>query len=499
MKNGTAAFPLGMLTLDRNAAESLGTQLYFALRGAILDGTLRPGLRLPASRILARDIGISRNPVIAAYEQLQAEGYIQGRVGAGSFVSAQLPEHLLQAPGQKAATASSRRPLRLSQRGAAMAALRRSHATGHTAFAPGLPDLAAFPFGTWSRLLARHWRRPTADMLFSADPAGYRPLREAVATYLGAARAVRCHADQIFIVSGSQQAIDLIARLLIDPGDQVWLEEPGYLGTRGALLSAGAKLVPVPIDEDGLDVEAGRRAAPQARLACVCPSHQYPLGVTMSLSRRLALLDWARQAEAFVLEDDYDSEYRYGGRPLTALQGLDTQARVIYVGTMSKVMFPGLRIGYLVLPEDLVDPIRALRMHVDGHPSTLAQAALADFIADGHFASHIRRMRTLYEERQQILLDHAQALAPHLAIDPADAGMHLIATLPEGVDDAAVCDDAQRAGVILGPLSRFYQGHRPRRGLMFGYAGFTAGEIHSGMARLRPILAAHCASPLSRL
>ena len=256
----TTAFPLATLTLDRNAAENLGTQLYFALRGAILNGTLRSGLRLPASRTLARDIGISRNPVIAAYEQLQAEGYIQGRVGAGSFVSAQLPERLLQTPNKTTAASQARRPLRLSRRGAAMAGLRRQYPTGHAAFAPGLPDLKSFPFDLWSRLLARHWRRPANDMLFNTDPAGYGPLREAIAGYLGASRAVRCHADQIFIVSGSQQAIDLVARLLIDPGDQVWLEEPGYLGTRGALLGAGATLVPVPVDNAGIDVAAGLQA-----------------------------------------------------------------------------------------------------------------------------------------------------------------------------------------------------------------------------------------------
>ncbi|MHA1571545.1 MAG: MocR-like pyridoxine biosynthesis transcription factor PdxR [Alphaproteobacteria bacterium] len=487
MVKTTAAFPLATLALDRNAAENLGTQLYFALRGAILNGTLRAGMRLPASRTLARDLAISRNPVITAYEQLQAEGYIQGRVGAGSFVSAQLPERLLQAPSQTIATGRVRRPLRLSRRGAAMAGLRRQYATGLTAFAPGLPDLHTFPFDLWSRLLARHWRRPTSDMLFNADPAGYGPLREAIAGYLGASHAVRCHADQIFIVSGSQQAIDLIARLLIDPGDQVWLEEPGYLGTRGALLGAGATLVPVPVDHNGIDVAAGIRAAPRARLACVCPSHQYPLGVTMSLDRRLALLEWAHRAEAFILEDDYDSEYRYGGRPLTALQGLDTQARVIYVGTMSKVMFPGLRLGYLVLPEDLVDPVKALRAHIDGHPSTLAQAALADFIAGGHFASHIRRMRTLYEERQQVLVDEARPLAPHLTIAPADAGMHLVASLPTGADDTKISQRARAAGVILGPLSRFYQGQNRRQGLMLGYAGFSAGEIRAGVRKLAGI------------
>ncbi len=488
MKTATA-FPLGILALDRNAAENLGTQLYFALRAAILNGTLRSEIRLPATRTLARDIGISRNPVIAAYEQLQAEGYIQGRVGAGSFVSARLPEQLLQAPSRTTAASRVPRPLRLSRRGAAMAGLRRQYPTGNAAFAPGLPDLRAFPFDLWSRLLARHWRRPTTDMLFNADPAGYRPLRQAVADYLGAARAVRCHADQIFIVSGSQQAIDLIARLLIDPGDRVWLEEPGYLGTRGALLGAGATLVPVSVDDDGIDVAAGIRAAPDARLVCVCPSHQYPLGVTMSLDRRLTLLDWAHQAGAFILEDDYDSEYRYGGHPLTALQGLDTQARVIYVGTLSKVMFSGLRIGYLVLPEDLVDPVRALRAHIDGHPSTLAQAALAEFISRGHFAGHIRRMRTLYAERQQILLNAAKSLAGHLTLTPADAGMHLLATLPSGADDAGISERARAAGVFLPPLSRFYQGQNRRQGLMLGYAGFTAHEIQSGVTQLANIFA----------
>ena len=247
----------------------------------------------------------------------------------------------------------------------------------------------------WARLLARRWRRPPTDFLVGVDPRGYPPLREALARYLGAARAVSCHPDQILIVSGAQQALDLVARALIDPGDRVWVEEPGFSGTWSALLAAGANLTPVPVDDDGIDVVEGRRISSDARMICVSPSHQYPLGRTMALRRRLELLDWAQAADAFVLEDDYDSEYRYAGRPLAALQGLDENGRVIYVGSFSKVMFPGLRIGYLGAPEGLIEPLCAIRRLLDSHPSSIEQAALADLITDGYLTSHMADARAL--------------------------------------------------------------------------------------------------------
>ncbi len=484
------AVHLAALSLDPGASAPLYRQLYLSIREAILTGRLVPGQRLPATRSLARDLGLSRNTVVAAFEQLAAEGYVEGRRGAGSFVSATLPEELLNARVAarrgRGIRARRRGP---SRRGIFLAGIRTGTAVRLRAFSPGLPELAAFPFEDWARLLARSWRRPPRDFLVGNDPAGFRPLREALAAYLGAARGVVCTAEQVIIVSGAQQALDLAARVLIDPGDPVWVEEPGYPGMRGALLAAGAALVPVPVDAEGLDVAAGAARAPAARLVSVSPSHQYPLGVTMSLARRLELLAWARSADAFVLEDDYDSEYRYAGRPLAALQGLDDEGRVIYVGTMSKVMFPGLRIGYIVVPDDLVDAFRAVRVLIDTHPSSIAQAALADFIAEGYLSAHIRRMRTLYAERQARLVAAVRRrLDGLIAVAPDAAGMHLVGALPAEADDAAIARRAAAEGVVAAPLSAFYHGPPARRGLLLGYAGLTPREIEDGVERLRRAL-----------
>jgi GntR family transcriptional regulator/MocR family aminotransferase len=486
MAKRTTAAHLAAISLDPSATAPLYRQLYFAIREAILAGRLQPGTRLPSTRTLASDLGLSRNTAVAAYEQLLAEGYLDGRVGAGSYVSNVLPEALLHArrsPTQSS-TECTTKP-KLSRRGAMLANLRSSPGLPARAFSLGLPELAGFPFEDWARLLARRWRRPPRDFLVGVDPSGYRPLREALAHYLGASRAVSCDPDQILIVSGAQQALDLVARALIDPGDSVWVEEPGFSGTWSALLAAGAALTPVPIDDEGIDIEKGRGLAPDARLICVSPSHQYPLGITMSLRRRLELLDWADAADAFVLEDDYDSEYRYAGRPLAAMQGLDEKGRIIYVGSFSKVMFPGLRIGYMVAPKSLIEPFRAIRRLVDSHPSSIAQAALADFISDGYLTSHIRRMRSLYAGRQQILLEAAAtALGDEIQLAPDHAGMHLVGYLPKEADDAALSRRAGTHDVVVPPLSAFYRGTPKRKGLLFGYAGVPDKEIRRATTRL---------------
>ncbi len=339
--------PFPALAIDPAAERPLHRQIYFAVREAILEGRLKPGARLPASRTLARELGVSRNTVMAAFEQLRAEGYIDGRVGAGSFIPQHLPEEVPR-PARRQGPAPAR-PHRISARGIMLMGLRHRGARPR-AFSPGLPELEQFPFRDWARLLARRWRRPQRAFLVGGEPGGYRPLCEAIADYLAMARAVFCRADQVIVTSGAQQALDLAARVLIDPGDPVWMEEPGYPPTSAVLRAAGARVIPVPVDDEGLSVIAGRAAEPTPRLICVSPSHQYPLGVTMSLRRRLELLECARAADGMVIEDDYDSEYRYTGRPLAALQGLDGDGRVIYLGTMSKVMFPGLRLGYMVVP-----------------------------------------------------------------------------------------------------------------------------------------------------
>jgi GntR family transcriptional regulator/MocR family aminotransferase len=406
MPNRATVVTLAGITLDPSAATPLYRQLYEGLRAAILSGRLKAGARLPATRALASDFGVSRNTVMNAYAQLLAEGYVEGEVGSGTYVSRTLPDELLHARSHAIQVHQlTQEGRRLSQRGARLASMQvptPRFPSGVKAFRPGIPALDAFPYELWARLMARRWRRPQRALLGYGDPAGYRPLREAIAAYLGEARAVRCRAEQVIVVAGSQQALDLTARMLLDEGEGAWIEDPGYLGARGALVGAGARLAPIPVDGEGLDVAAGEVSSPAARLVYVTPSHQYPFGVTMSLPRRLALLKWASQAGAWVIEDDYDSEYRYAGRPLAALQGLDSEGRVIYLGTFSKVLFPALRLGYMVVPPDLVDAFMAARALSDRHCPVLDQAALADFIGDGHFARHIRRMRALYAERQAI-------------------------------------------------------------------------------------------------
>ena len=358
--------------------------------------------------------------MVAAYDQLLCEGYLEGRHGSGTYVSRVLPEVRLTArrpPPTRPAPEGGAGPSRLSARGRALAGLWPDHPRGGApprAFTPGIPELGAFPFEVWGRLLGRAWRRPPEALARHGDPAGHRGLREAIARYLCAVRALRCDWTQVIVTSGAQQGLDLAARLLLDPGEAAWIEQPGYLGLRGPLLAAQAQMVPLPVDRDGISVAEGRRRAPAARLAVVTPSHQYPLGVAMSLARRLELLDWAREADAWILEDDYDSEFRYAGRPLAALQGLDADragdlgsgsgnragGRVIYLGTFSKILFPSLRLGYLVVPPELSDPLARVRAALDHHPSAAAQPALAAFFEAGHFAAHVRRRRLLYGARR---------------------------------------------------------------------------------------------------
>jgi GntR family transcriptional regulator / MocR family aminotransferase len=350
-----------------------------------------------------------------------------------------------------------------------------------------VPALDEFPRRLWGRLTARRWRRP--PVLGYGDAAGYAPLREAIAEYVRAGRGARCTAEQIVVVSGSQQGIDLAARVLLDPGDVVWMEDPGYPGARTALSAAGARLIPVPIDEQGMVVERGRALAARARMAYVSPSHQFPLGVTMSASRRLELLRWAGEADAWVLEDDYDSEFRYDARPLGCLQGMDDQGRVVYIGTFSKTMFPALRLGYLVVPEPLIDAFRAGRAAADRHSPTLEQAVLAAFVGEGHFARHVRRMRRLYAERQELLLQSVGAeLGDRLEVARSPAGMHLVAWLGPMVNDEKVSARALEQGVEAAPLSRYAVNRPDRGGLVLGWAAYRPDQIRCAVGKLATAL-----------
>ena len=497
MAKGSSAAPFAAVSLDEASPVPLYRQLYDELRGAILGGRLGPGSRLPSTRDLAADLGVSRNTVTNAFLQLWAEGYLEGKVGSGTYVSRSLPDDLLRARPNAAreaprVPASARVDRGLSRRGELLAAtpatatVRRGRPR---AFRSGVPALDAFPSETWARLEARCWRGAPQSLLGYGDPAGYRPLREAIAGYLGAVRAASCSWEQVVVVSGSQQALDLCARVLLDPGDPAWVEDPCYPAARGALVGSGARLMPVRVDGEGLDVAAGEARAVDARLAYITPSHQYPLGVTMSLARRLALLDWANRSGAWILEDDYDSEYRYSGRPLSSLQGLDDGGRVLYLGTFSKVLSPALRLGYLVVPPDLVDAFAAARALVDRHSPLMEQAVLAEFMTEGHFARHLRRMRLLYAERRDALVEEVErGLAGLIEVGPAEAGLHLVGWLPEGTDDHKASRRAAARGVEAAPLAAYRIEAPQRPGLLLGYAAVDEEEIREGARQLAEAL-----------
>ena len=499
--------PVGKRGGDRDET-TLYRRIYDRIRDLILGGRLAPGTRLPASRALAAELACSRTSVLAAFAQLHSEGYIEGRAGSGTFVSGVLPEQLLNtradrsSPAKQKPKAPAGARQRLSRRGEVLATYARGSRAHPATFIPGVPELRTFPFDVWARLLARTWRRPVSGLPQHGDAAGQRPLREAIADYLRVVRAVRCDWRQVFITTGAQQAVDLAARLLLDPGDAAWIEEPGYPGLRGPLIAAGVRLVPVPVDGGGISVAAGRRVAPRARLAVVTPSHQYPLGIVMSLARRLELLEWARAENAWIVEDDFDSEYRYSGRPLAALQGLDAEmtdgGRVLYVGSFSKVLFPSLRIGYVVLPSVLVKPMLRARAGLDDHPSAIAQPALAAFMREGHFAAHVRRMRTLYAARQAMLVAAARRyLTGLLEVSADEAGLHLVARLTPALagrmDDKQAAARARAAGITAPALSGYFLETPPEtpgvQGLLLGYAAADASEIARAAKKLAMALA----------
>jgi GntR family transcriptional regulator/MocR family aminotransferase len=476
---------ISLVHLNRQSSVPLYRQLCDSLRTAILSGQLEPGVCLPSSRDMAETLEVSRNTVLNAFDLLIAEGYLEPREGSGTYVSTRLSEKPVL-PKRDQPTAPANRPL------AARADRYRQIARRSVGIAPpkfdapfmvGLPDLEAFPAKLWAQLTAQHARALSSRHFANQALGGYRPLQEVIAAYLNSARALRCTPDQIIITAGTQGALRLALDVLLNEGDAVWMESPGYMSAVAAIYAVGGRLVNVPVDAEGIQVEAAM--ASEARLAYVTPSHQFPTGVTMSLDRRFKLLAWAEQTGAWIIEDDYDSEYRYSGPPLAALQGLDSGGHVLYMGTFSKVLFPSLRLGYLVVPADLIDIFQTARWTSDQHPPLLQQIVVADFMIEGHFTRHIRRMRAHYMEKRNELITAAdELLGERLRFEAVDAGLHVTGWLPDGVSDTEAAGKAREHGIVALPVSRLSIEPSTRPGLVLGFGNVPLEAIRSGVEKL---------------
>lgn len=468
-----------------SGAKELWRWLRDELRDAILSGRLKRGTRMPSSRGLARQYQCSRGTVVLAFEHLRAEGYIEGRRGTGTFVALALPDDSLSASHLPVRTPKQPSRAGLSKRGRLatenVLILPPSRSIGK-AFRSYEPAIDLFPVNLWSRIAGRVVRRAPRSLYGQGDARGYAPLRKAIAEYVGKARGVRCEAGQVLVTAGTQQALDLIGRLLLDPGDAVWMEDPGYPAAAWAFRAAGARVVPVPVDDEGLRIDWARGRRQEARLAYTTPANQFPLGMTMSLPRRLQLLNWALAEGAWIVEDEYDAEYRYFGRPVPALQSLDESGSVIYLGTFTKMLFNSLRLGFAVIPERLVDAFAAARSLADRHPPTLQQAILAEFILEGYFEHHVRRMRQVYSERIAVLVDAAKhRLDGILDVHHAASGMRTIGWLRKGEDDIAIAQRARARGLELAAISQFAVRHASPAGLVLGFAGCAPAELRRGV------------------
>ena len=456
-------------------ASLLKTRLYLVLRQAILDGGIPTGIKLPPSRMLADALSLGRNTVVRAYDQLLVEGYLETRVGDGTYVV-----ESLAVPGRRAGGMAPRpavAPELLSLRGRRIASMGTSSSVQHGAFMPGIPDTEHFPFATWRRLLSKYVRREQSHLLHYGV-GGFGPLRAELADYLRATRLIHCEPRQVMIFNGTHQAIDLCARLLCDAGDRVWMEEPGYWGARTVLQAAGLQAEPIALDDKGIAPTAADWAKPP-RLVFMSPSSQYPTGIVLSLERRLELLARAREHDAWLIEDDYDNELRYHNRPVASLFGLDGAERVIYLGTFSKVMYPGLRLAYLVVPPALVDAFAAGNAEMYREGRLTDQAALAEFIAEGHFAAHLKRMRAIYRERRDALRDILdRRLGDVLSASGGDAGLHLLYYFNAPAEDTVLADASMARGVVFRPLSIYYlDPDRARSGMNLGYACVPMSRI----------------------
>jgi GntR family transcriptional regulator / MocR family aminotransferase len=482
MPKRTTTFSL--MLPPRDAGVPAYRWLYEALRAEILEGRLRPGARLPSTRDLGEQCGLSRGTIVFAFEQLESEGYTEGSVGSGTYVSRTLPDELLHATAPNASPRPPHPPRRrFSDECRRVEAFPVLENRKSRAFRPNLPALDLFPTTLWAQTASRRLRRASTSLLLGCGPTGYRPLQDAVAAYLTSSRGVRCGPEQVVILSGVQDALDLAARLFLNRGDRVCLEDPGYPGAALLCEARGLRISTAAVDDEGMKASAASLRG--ARLLYVTPAHQFPLGATLSLARRLKLLDWARQTGAMIFEDDYDGEFRYSGRPLPALQGLDPGSQVLFAGSFSKVLFPSLRLAYMVVPTDLLDRVAAIRSVTSRHPPLLEQSVLCDFITGGHFARHLRRMRQVYAERLSILLDGARRhLRGLLEVSQVEAGLQTAGWLCAGLSDEAAAEAAAARGVEVTPLSRYARAPMARQGLQLGFAAVDTTELARGVREL---------------
>ena len=476
--------------LDARSSEPAYRQLYRLLRKAILDGRLPVAAKLPSSRELARDLGIARNTVIQVYEQLTVEGYVNAGTGRGTFVE----DISLDAMASDDAAARGRPPPAavqrgLSQRGAELIRRLGFSKRQYGAFMAGLPDVGELPMKTWLRIQNKHWRMSPARLMSYADAGGYGPLRQAISAYLNGARSVNSNARQVVMTTGIHQALDVATRMLCEVGDTVWIEDPSYWGVRNLLQSSGMKVVPVPVDKEGMNPSRTDMAHPP-KLIVVTPSHQYPLGMVMSLARRRKLLEYARKHRCWIVEDDYDSDFRYAGRPLPSLQGLDSSGQVLYAGSFSKTLYPGLRIGYLVVPEQLADDFASAVAELYREGQMMMQAIVAEFVREGYLNSHVRRVRNLYAQRRTLLIEAIRArYGERLDIIGDEAGLHFVLALPATVDDLRICQQAFDQGIMVRPLSDYYLNPaHMRRGLLLGYAQVPPEQIGPAFTLLAGVL-----------
>lgn len=461
-------------------------QVYGWFRAAILNRDLRPGQRLPSTRALAGELRISRITVLNAFEQLQAEGYLETALGSGTFVSKSIPDEMLSPYSGRAEKLTVKKS---RSRSSEVDGRSRNHKppwnTILGAFRVSHPSVEDFPVNVWTRLLTKHSRSSSRQLMGYGDAMGYHPFRKAITEYLRTTRGVRCDLSQVMVVNGSQQALTIAAQALLSHTKDIWLEEPGYPGARRAFGVAKMNLIPVPVDRQGLDVEKGIRLCSKAKAAYITPSHQYPLGMAMTARRRMMLLDWASRKGSWIIEDDYDSEYRFGSRPLASLQGMDTNGRVIYIGTFSKVLFPAIRLGYMVIPHDLISTFVEVRDAVDIFSSTLYQSVLTEFINEGYFLRHIRNMRILYLKRRRCLEEALRKeLGSNCEIEGDDAGMHLVLMLPKEKNDVVVARRAAELGISATPLSACFLESPPKMGLILGYGGADEAQIIAGVKKL---------------